>query len=125
MDSSTFCSDNSVQNSKAEENSLIIPRNKIEFFHNDSVLNNYSDIETPNPPQDYFATMIPLVMTSPIPIGTNSKITSGDIFPIPSRYLSKIPEDTNATFYNSAYSAPTNSKVQIVKSYPKIFMKSY
>ena len=44
-------------------------------------------------------------------MGTNFKITSGDILPIPSRDLSKIPEDTYATFYNSASSAPTNPKV--------------
>ena len=35
-------------------------------------------------------------------MGTNFKIPSRDIFPITSRHLSKIPEDTHDTFYNSA-----------------------
>ena len=35
-------------------------------------------------------------------MGTNSKIPSKDIIPLPFRYFSKVPEDTHATFYNSA-----------------------
>ena len=53
---------------------------------------------------------------------TNFKIPSGDIFPIPSRYLSKIPEDTYATFYNSVYSASKNPKVQLVEPDPTIYV---
>ena len=68
--------------------------------------------------------MINLGITSPIPVGTNSNITSGDIFTIPPRDLSKIPEDTYATFYNSMSSAPTNPNVKLVKPDPKTYVKS-
>ena len=46
--------------------------------------------------------MIPSGITPLITMGTNFKIPSRDIFPITSRHLSKIPEDTHDTFYNSA-----------------------
>ena len=55
---------------------------------------------------------------------TNFKIPSGDILTILSRDLSKILEDTYATFYNSASYTPTNPKVQLVKPYPTTYMKS-
>ena len=45
-------------------------------------------------------------------------------FPIPSRDLSKIPEDTYAKFYNSASFAPFNPKVQLVKPDPTTYVKS-
>ena len=39
MDSSTFCLENYVQNSKSEDNFLIRPRNKTgKSFHKDSIL---------------------------------------------------------------------------------------
>ena len=57
-------------------------------------------------------------------MGTNSKIPSGDILPIPSSDLSHIPEDNYATFYNSASSAPTNPKVHLVDPDPTTYVKS-
>ena len=70
-----------------------------------------------------FSPVIPSGITPLITMGTNSKIPSRDIFPIPSRDSSKIPEDTYATFYNSASFAPTNPKVQLVKLYPTTYVK--
>ena len=125
MDSFTFCSENSVQNSKSGDNFSIRSRNKIgKRFHKDFVSKIPSVIETPKPPQDKFSPVIPSGITPPITMGTNSKIYSGDIFPIPSRSLSNITEDRYAAFYNSASLAPTNPKVQLVKLDPTTYVKS-
>ena len=116
VDSSTSCSENSVQNSNYEENFLIILRNKIrKSFHKYSVSNILSGIETQKPPQDDFSPVINSGVTPPINMGTKFKIPYGDILPIPSGDLSKIPEDTYATFYKSASSTPTNPKVPLVE----------
>ena len=91
VDSSTSCSENSVQNSNYEEDFLIILRNKIrKSFHKYSVSNILSGIETQKPPQDDFSPVITSGVTPPINMVTNSKIPSREIFPIPFRGLSKI-----------------------------------
>ena len=84
----------------------------------------HSGIETLKPPQDEFSPSILSGITPPIPMVTNFNIPFGDILLISSRDLSKIPEDTNATFYNSTSSPPTNPKVQLVKPYPTTYVKS-
>ena len=90
--------------------------NKIENISlTDSFSKILSCIYTPSPPQENFSPVIPSGITSPIPMGTNSKIHSGNISPIPPRYFYKVPEDTySATFYKSKYSAPTNYKINLV-----------
>ena len=55
---------------------------------------------------------------------TNSMIPSCDILLIPYGYLSKTPEDAYDKLYNSASSAPTNPKVQLVEPDPTIYGKS-
>ena len=122
-----FCSENSHQNSKSEENFSIRSGNKIE-----KVLPKYSfskipsGIKTPSPPQDNFPPVIPSWIISPIPMGTSSKIPSGGFFPIPPWDLSKIPEDTYAaTFYKSTYSAPTNYKIHLFNPYYTTYIKSH
>ena len=120
-----FWSENSVQISKSEKNFLIRSKNKIrKSFHGDYVSKIPSGIETPGNPQEDFSPVIPSGITSPIPMETNSKIPSGDIFPITSRDLSNIPEDTYATFYNSTSSVPTNPKVQLFEPDPTTYVKS-
>ena len=116
MDSSTSCSDNSIQNSNSEENFLIRLRNKIiKSSHKYSVPIIPSGIETQNPPHEYLYPVITSGITPPINMVNNFKIPSSDILPTPSRDLSKIPEDTYATLYNSASSTPINPKVQLVE----------
>ena len=52
-------------------------------------------------------------------MGTNSKIPSGDFFPVPPRDFSKIPDDTiDATFNKSTSSAHTNYKIHLVDPGP-------
>ena len=81
MDNSTFSSDNSVQNSKSENNFSIRSENKIENILPEASFSRIlSVIKTPSPPQDDFCPVIPSRITSPIPMGNNSKIPSGDVF---------------------------------------------
>ena len=125
VDNSTFCLENSDQNSKSEENSLIRSRNEIKnVLLEDSFSKIPSGIKTPSPPQDNFPPVIPSWIISPIPMGTSSKIPSGDFFPITPGNLSKIPEDTiDATFKKSTSSAHTDYKIHLVDPGPKTTAK--
>ena len=126
MDNSTFSLENSVQNSKYEENFSIRSGNKIEnILPKDSFLKIPSSIETQSPPHDDFSPVIPSGITFYIPTGTNSNILCGDISLIPPRDFSKIPEDTYAvTFYKSTPSATTNSKIHLVNPDYTTYVKS-
>ena len=55
---------------------------------------------------------------------TNYKITNGDMYLITFRDLSKILEDTYATFYSSTSSTSTKPNVQLVEPYPTTSVKS-
>ena len=106
-----FCSENSHQNSKSEENFSIRSGNKIE-----NVLPEYSvRYQDPNSPTGRFSPVIPSGIIYPIPVGNNSKIPSSDFFPIPPRYFSKIPEDAiSDTSYKSTSSTPTDYKIHLL-----------
>ena len=80
---------------------------------------------TPSPPHKNFTPVIPSGVTYQNNMGTNSKITSGDIFLIPPRYFSKNSEDTYAaTFYKSMSSAPTHYKIHLIDPYSTTSVKS-
>ena len=76
---STFCSEGSVQDSKSEENFSIRSGNIIEnVLPEDSFSNIPSSIKNPSPPQEKNPPVIPSGIIYLIPMGTNSKIPSGD-----------------------------------------------
>ena len=85
LENSTFCSEGSVQNpppnSLPNENFSINLGNKSRIIlPQDYFSNIYSGIDTPIPSQEKFNSVLPLVITLPILIGTNSTIPSQDIF---------------------------------------------
>ena len=94
MDSFTFCSDNSVQNSKSEENfSIRIEEKNWKSFHEDSVSKIPSDVPTVNPsefPSD-LSSLMQSEMESGDPFAVHRTSPSIMLYFNPSRNTSLIP----------------------------------
>ena len=120
VDNPMFCSYNYDQYSKSKEIFSIGPWNKIEkVLPKYSLLKIISGIKTPSPQQEYFPPVIPSGNISPIPMGTKSKIPSGDFFLITPRDFSKTPEDNiDATFKKSVSSAHNDYKIHLLDPGP-------